>query len=300
MGVGASAQEEAISARVLSLQRDTSNWPHLLSEFVSLVPPGAPLRCKHPRILQVVLTLCADQLTSSPHPSTSLLIDAATRLLGAKSLYAHIPRIPLRPLFDLAATADASLLPSLLGLLLAIIHPTGIASSGDEKLERANKLHFDRSGGVELVLATLDRFSWPNEPHDAEAHTRIVTLSLQLLQSLLVIRSVTTEYATLVKLVAAFVHKARGRSLQRLAIPFHLECHCRRLRFFISAATPTATCAFARRACCRRSFWSVTASSIAPSSSAAALRAPCCGCLCSPSRVACSSCLAPPHLTLTS
>eukprot|EP00966_Prymnesium_polylepis_P050143 1160791-Prymnesium_polylepis.2 len=74
----------------------------------------------------------------------AMLVDATGRLLGAKGLYAQLPRYPLASFVDAARPAVGNTLTApVLQFFMAVVHLSGISSAEDEKLERACKMHFE-------------------------------------------------------------------------------------------------------------------------------------------------------------
>ena len=214
MGATASRVDEAaILARVYSLQKDTTGWPSVIHEFLQAVPPGTTLRIKDRRVLEMVLTLCEQEMLRmglcerSPAESEdmAMLIDATGRLLSARGLYAHLPRFSLRGFVDAARPSpNNALVPPLLQYFMTVVHFSGVTCADDERLERAAKLHFEACGGVDLILELLCHFgAVDGPPVDNPPGTArlILHYTLQILQSLMLVHVATTEYSTLTKRV---------------------------------------------------------------------------------------------------
>ena len=108
MGAAQSAKVEAsILSKVQKLKTNREGWQSVIEEFLTLVPAtGAPLRCRDRRVLEVVLQLCAEELRD-PQPTVTPLLEATRRLLGARGLYALLPKFSIACLVDAAQPPHA-------------------------------------------------------------------------------------------------------------------------------------------------------------------------------------------------
>ena len=210
---GSTKAEEAILARLQRLQKDSRDWPSAIAELLEVVPSGTRLRCKDRRVLEVILSLCNVEL----HPlrragpeKTVPLLRATSRLLGARGLYALLPKYSLQCFMQVfhhqrpqagrlsggggappPSYAQPPVIAALLRLFLRIVEPAS-ESADDEKAERANKLHFETNGGVDCLAALVESFG----PGPRQfLHVEVACLALQLAESLLVTRAHTSDYS---------------------------------------------------------------------------------------------------------
>ena len=136
------ALNNAVLARLQRVARDYS----AVSEVVAEVERSSLSLLSDKRILEMMLCLCETEL-ACPSPSIGPLLSATARLLGARGLYALLPRHPLQPLLRgclppphgvaSAVGEGPTRLGALLDLVLAIVRLPDASGDADEKLERA-------------------------------------------------------------------------------------------------------------------------------------------------------------------
>ena len=260
------ALNNAVLARLQRVARDYS----AVSEVVAEVERSSLSLLSDKRILEMMLCLCETEL-ACPSPSIGPLLSATARLLGARGLYALLPRHPLQPLLRgclppphgvaSAVGEGPTRLGALLDLVLAIVRLPDASGDADEKLERAARAHFHLCGGA-AALASLVGSLGTAAPRLRSLRREVGEPLLEILVSLLSTREASTEYGLTLSL-------CDGLSPQALD---QLEIGGDRGRY--GGDRPQAL-DHSTLWGCALSFWGIGSS---VNSSRAARRSPCCGC----------------------
>ena len=260
------ALNNAVLARLQRVARDYS----AVSEVVAEVERSSLSLLSDKRILEMMLCLCETEL-ACPSPSIGPLLSATARLLGARGLYALLPRHPLQPLLRgclppphgvaSAVGEGPTRLGALLDLVLAIVRLPDASGDADEKLERAARAHFHLCGGA-AALASLVGSLGTAAPRLRSLRREVGEPLLEILVSLLSTREASTEYGLTLSLCDGLSPQA----LDQLEIGGDMGRY--------GGDRPQALDQFDSLGCAL-SLWGIGSS---VNSSRAARRSPCCGC----------------------